>query len=187
MASINTSSNCRHRRGQAGFTLVEALMGMTIGSIIMAGVLSTYIMTGREFRALSNYWEIHADGRNAIDRFAIDMRAVYGIASFSTNGSIVVKMPYFAGNGTITNTSNITYTYANSMLKRTDGNSGKTSVLATNIYNLKFSLYDRVGNTTTVLSSAKGISIELFLRKFTAGQKQTEDYLSARINMRNVP
>jgi hypothetical protein len=188
MASTNTfSKRVTPSRSCGGFTLVEASMGAAIGAIIMAAVLSTYIMTAREFRAISNYWEIHMDGRQAIDRFAIDMRAVYAIKSFATNGPLVVKMPFYSSGGSITNTATITYTYTARMLKRTDALTGSTSVLATNVYNLKFALFDRVGNTTTFLTEAKGVSIELFLRKSTAGVNQTEDYLSARMNMRNKP
>ncbi len=188
MASTNTSfKRVTPSRSCGGFTLVEASMGAAIGAIIMAGVLSTYIMTARQFHAISNYWEIHMDGRTAIDRFAVDMRAVYAIKSFAASGPLVVKTPYYSSGGWITNTATITYTYTSGMLQRTDALTGSTAVLATNVYNLKFSLFDRVGSNTTVIAAAKGVSIELFLRKSTAGKYQTEDYLSARMNMRNKP
>jgi Tfp pilus assembly protein PilW len=194
MASTSTSSKA-HRLGfvrgrgtSAGFTLVEAAMGAAIGSIIMAGVLSTYIMTAREFRAISNYWEIHVDGRYAIDRFAADMRQVSDVTSFATNGPLAVTIPTgFNSSGVITSSVTVTYTYTSGALKRTLSSTGSTSVLATNVYNLRFALYDRVGSNTTVVANSKGISCEIFLRKYTAGQKQTEDYLSARLDMRNKP
>jgi Tfp pilus assembly protein PilW len=163
-------------------------MGAAIGSIIMAGVLSTYIMTAREFRAISNYWEIHVDGRYAIDRFAADMRQVSDVTSFATNGPLVVTIPTgFNSSGVVTSSVSVTYTYSGGALKRTLSTTGSTSVLATNVYNLRFSLFDRVGSNTTVIANSKGISCEIFLRKYTAGQKQTEDYLSARLDMRNKP
>jgi len=187
MDSINTSS--RLRRTTGGFTLVEVMMGAAIGSIIMAGVLSTYIMTAREFRALSNYWEIHIDGRHAIDQFGLDVRAAGNVTSFAANGPLVLVVPTgFNADGSWTSTKTVTYTYSGSQgsLKRTDSSIG-TSVLATNVSSLKFSLYDRVGTATTVIANSKGVVLEIFLRKYTAGQKQTEDYLSARLNMRNKP
>src|SRR6266850_2166812 len=187
MALTNTSFSTR-RNATGGFTLVEASMGAAIGAFIMAGVLSTYIMTIRQFNAISNYWEIHTDGRIAIDRFAADMRAVSDVTSFASNGPLVVKVPTaFDDYGNILSNKTVTYTYTASMLKRTDSTTSSTSVLTTNVYNLKFGLFDRVGSNTTVLSNSKGISVEIFLRKYTAGQKQTEDYLSARLDMRNKP
>jgi Tfp pilus assembly protein PilW len=167
---------------------VEAAMGAAIGSIIMAGILSTYIMTAREFRAISNYWEIHIDGRYAVDRFAADMRQVSDVTSFATNGPLVVTIPTgFNSSGVVTSSVTVTYTYTASALKRTLSSPASTTVLSTNVYNLKFAMFDRVGSNTTILANSKGISVEIFLRKYTAGQKQTEDYLSARLDMRNKP
>ncbi len=186
MASTNTSFSGRLRRSD-GFTLAEAMMGVAIGSIIMAGVLSSYIMCARQFRALANYWEIHSDGRYAVDRFTSDIRSVYDVTSYSSNGPLVVKLPYFNNGGVVTGSTTVTYTYTAGALKRTVSNPASTSVLATNVYDCKFYLYDRVGNPTTVLANSKGVVIEIFLRKYTAGRKQTEDYLSARVNMRNKP
>jgi Tfp pilus assembly protein PilW len=185
MASINTFSKLQ--RSTLGFTLVEATIGAAIGSLIMAGVLSTYIMTAREFRAISNYWEIHIDGRHAVDQFALDLRSAGNIGSFATNGPLVVVIPTgFNTDGSWTGSKNVTYRYYSAgYLKRTDSSTGTTTMLATNVYNLHFHLFDRVGNPTTVLTESKGIQIEIFLRKYTAGQKQTEDYLSARLDMRN--
>jgi Tfp pilus assembly protein PilW len=170
-----------------GFTLAEALMGVAIGSIIMAGVLSSYIMGVRQFRALANYWEIHSDGRYAVDRFTGDIRSVYDVTSYASNGPLVVKIPYFNSGGVVTGSTTVTYSFTGGALKRTVSSPASTSVLATNVYDLKFFLYDRVGNPTTVLSTSKGVVIEIFLRKYTAGQKQSEDFLSARVNMRNKP
>jgi len=177
-----------HRRfsSRAGFTLVEVMVSAAIGAMILAAVLTSYILTARGFRAISNYWELHSDGRLAIDRFAADMRAVSDITSWSATGPLVVKIPLaFSSTGVATSTKTITYSYSNGALYRTDSSTGATSMLATNIYQLDLQLYDRLGSNTTVLAIAKGIRMELFLRKTLGSQQQTEDYLSARLNMRN--
>jgi SMC interacting uncharacterized protein involved in chromosome segregation len=93
----------------------------------------------------------------------------------------------FSGTGLSTSNKTVTYTYTGGALRRTDSSTGATSTLATNVYQLSLALYDKVGNSTTVLSNAKGVRIELFLRKTLARQQQTEDYLSARLTMRNIP
>jgi hypothetical protein len=190
MGLTNTFSKTfqRLRRQTAGFTLVEVSITSGIGLMIAAGILSTYIVASRGFNAITNYWEIHSDGRMAVDRFAADMRATYQITSFSTNGPLVVRVPVnFNNNGAVQSHKTVTYSYANGALNRTDSTTGKTSMLATNIYALKFQLYNRVGNKETVVANAKAISLELFLRKYTAGKAQTEDFLSARLDMRNKP
>ncbi len=176
----------RPRRQEAGFTLTESLIAAAIGAFLLAGILSSYIMTARGFRAISNYWEIHGVGRYAIDRFASDMRGVSAITSFAANGPVTVTIPVaFSGSGLSISNRTVTYTFSNNALLRTDSSVASTKVLATNVSQCTFSLYDRLGSNTTVLSVAKGIRLELFLRKSVANQQQTEDYLSARLNMRN--
>lgn len=183
-----TPRTIQRRQADGGFTLVEMMMAAVIGSIIMAAVLTTYIMCVRGFTAISNYWEIHTYGRYSIDKFAGDMRGVSGITSFATNGPVVVVIPMtFDSSGNVTSSKTVTYTYAAKALKRTDSTIGYAHTIATNVYSVSFKLFDRVGNVTTVTSNAKAIQLELFLRKSTGSQKQTEDYLSARLDMRNTP
>lgn len=181
-------TDTRARQRHAAFTIAEVLVAAAIGTFILGGVLTTYIMTSKQFRAIANYWEIHTGGRAAIDRFAADMRGVSAITSFNTNGPLVVVIPTnFSVTGQPTTTKTVTYTYTNGELRRTDSVTGKTAVLARDIYSLHFRLYDRLGNPTSVLANAKAVQVELFLRKYVTGQAQTEDYLSARLDMRNKP
>jgi hypothetical protein len=48
-------------------------------------------------------------------------------------------------------------------------------------------LYDKLGSNTVVLSNAKGVQVDIRLRKYVINQVQSEDYLSARLDMRNTP
>ena len=68
-----------------------------------------------------------------------------------------------------------------------DSKTGQTSLLATNVQQLTFSLYDRLGTNTTVLGNAKGVQVNIHLRKYVLSQIQSEDFLSARLEMRNKP
>ena len=55
-----------------GFTLVEMLFTLGIGSLILTGVLTSYIISVRGFRGLSNYIEMEASRRQSLDWFARD-------------------------------------------------------------------------------------------------------------------
>jgi Tfp pilus assembly protein PilW len=168
--------------------MTEVMVTTVIGSIILAGILTTYIHTGRAFRAISNYWEIHTQGRYAIERFAADMRGVYGINQFVSNSTLQVSIPtVFNAQGSPVTLKTVTYTFNNGALWRRESTDNLNVMLATNIYSLSFRLYDRIGNRTTVVSTSKAIQLDLYLRKYTANQAQTEDYLSARLDMRNKP
>jgi prepilin-type N-terminal cleavage/methylation domain-containing protein len=174
-------------RRQSGFTLVETLIASAVGAVIVGAVVTTYIISLRGFSGVANYVEIHNDGRIAVDRFARDMRAVNSVTTFNANGPVVIKIPTaFSSSGSVTASKTVTYTFSNSALYRNDSVLGN-SMLATNISAVVFRLYDRVGSNTTVLSSAKGIQIDVSLQKHVASKIQSEDYLSARVAMRNIP
>jgi prepilin-type N-terminal cleavage/methylation domain-containing protein len=187
-SSPNHLSDARDRR-RAGFTMTEMMVATSIGTLILAGVLTTYVMTVKSFQALSNYWEIHSDGRYAVDRFASDMRAVSAINSLNATQLVCVVPTAFTGTGLIVSNKTVSYSLAGGSLYRSETISGTTATkkLASNIYLMSFQLYDKLGNPTASLSIAKAIQVDIKLRKFTVSQIQSEDYLSARLDMRNKP
>ncbi len=161
-------------------------MAVAIAGIIMAAVMTTYIISIRGFRAIANYAEIHADGRLAIDYFARDMRGVNEITSCSTSNLVVTIPTAFNSSGGIISRKTVAYFIRYGTLYRADSDAGATSALARNIYDLRFEMYDKVGNPTTLTSNAKGVQVDIKLRKNVQSQLQTEDFLSARLDMRNV-
>ena len=175
-----------HRRH--GFTLVEMMIGLAIATTVLIGILSTYILAVKGLTAVSNYAEIHGGGRRSADTIAKDMRSVSSIVSFPNPSNIVVAIPTaFDSSGAITGSKTVKYFISNGALYRNDSSTGFTDRLATNIYQLTFTLYDRNTNVTSVLSSAKGVQVDIKLRKAVISQIQSEDYLSARWDMRNIP
>lgn len=188
---MNTTAyrECSLRRFGAtgGFTLAEMMMASAIAALVLGGIMTTYVFSLKGFRSVSNYTEIHASGRKAIDVFARDIRAVSSISSFSASNLVVVIPTNFTSSGSVNGSKTVTYTCSGGALKRTDSSTGITSSLATNINQLTFSLFDRLGSNTTVLSIAKGIQVDVTLRKTVMNQIQSEDYLSARMDMRNIP
>jgi prepilin-type N-terminal cleavage/methylation domain-containing protein len=176
------------RRQPHGFTLVEMMMGLAIATMVLVGILATYILAVKGLTAVSNYAEIHSGGRRSADTIAKDMRGVSSISSFPNPSNIVVVIPTsFSSSGVITGSKTITYSMSNGALYRTDSNTGFAKQLATNIYQLTFTLYDRNTNVTAQVSSAKGVQVDIKLRKTVISQIQSEDYLSARWDMRNIP
>lgn len=172
--------------GAAGFTLAEVMVATALGSMIMLAVVTTYLIAIRSFRAISNYAEIHADGRLAIDQFARDMRAVNRVTSFSIS-NIVVSIPVaFSSTGSVTTNKTVAYSISNGTLYRSDSAAGSTKALAGNIYSLSFQLYDKVGSATSLTNNAKGVQLDVKLRKYVQNQLQSEDFLSARLDMRNI-
>lgn len=174
-------------RDTRSFTLVEMMMGMVVGAFVLAAVLTSYLFCMKAYQAISNYREIHAGGRHAVDRFAKDMRAVYGITSMTTTSLVVTIPTSFSSSGVVLSNKTVTYKYKSSALYRQDTFTGENDQLCTNIYSLEWVLYDHVGSNTTLIGSAKAIQMHIKLRKQLMSTLQTEDYLSTKFDMRNKP
>lgn len=61
-------------RRRAGFTLVEVMIATTIGSFVLAGVLSAFIFIARSGFRASSYSELEAQMRRGLETFARDAR-----------------------------------------------------------------------------------------------------------------
>ena len=55
-------------------TLVELIIGMTLASVLMTAVLSSFLFLGRSGFALSHYNEMELQARLGLERFAEDVR-----------------------------------------------------------------------------------------------------------------
>lgn len=182
MNHILTSRLCQRNDG---FTLVEGMVASCIALFILTGVLTTYIQLTKNLTAVSNYTQIHSDGRIAVEWFAKDIRAVNGISSYSSNNLTVLIPTNFSSSGVILGTKSVQYAYSNGALTRYDSSTGRTDLLATNIYQLTYYLYDHAGNITTLTNNAKSVQVDIKLRKYVGSQIQSEDFLSGRYVMRN--
>lgn len=173
----------------SAYTLVEVLVAAAVGAIVLAAISTTYIISLRGFRAVSNYAEIHADGRLAVNKFSRDMRAVNDIASFSSSYLRATIPTNFTASGAVAGVKTITYSYNSGCLYRTDSSvlGGSPLLITTNIQSFGMTMFDRAGNATTLASNARGIQLDMTLRKRVVSQQQTEDFISARLVMRNKP
>ena len=169
-------------------TLAETLVASAIGAFILVGVMTTYIISIKSFTAFANYREIHAGGRKAVNYFAKDMRGVSGITLFPNSSNITVTVPMtFDSSGGVTSNKIVSYSTSRGALYRYDSSTGNTDLLASNINQLTFTLFDLLGNSNSVtVSNAKGVQLDIKLRKTVMSQIQSEDFLTARYDMRNT-
>jgi prepilin-type N-terminal cleavage/methylation domain-containing protein len=171
---------------QTGFTLVEVLSALAIATFVIAGVMTSYIFAVKGFRGLSNYNEIQADGRRAQDWFARDLWAGMAIASCAPNQLVVVLPTTISPAGRVTASNQVTHLVQGGSWYRIDGNTGQSTLLAENVAQLTFNLYDAAGNVTTQANRAVSVQVSARLEKSVLGKSQTEDFLSARLRMRNA-
>lgn len=187
-ATANFSAIIRRLRDRRALTLAETMVATAIGAFTLVGAMTTYVVCLRSFAAISNYDRMHGDGRLAVTYFAKDMRAASAITSYPNSSNITVSIPTaFNSSGTVTASKTVSYTTSVGGLHRVDSSVGSSDLLATNINQLTFTLYDLLGNSNNVaIVNAKGVQLDIHLRTTLGSRIQTEDYLSARYNMRNT-
>jgi prepilin-type N-terminal cleavage/methylation domain-containing protein len=175
----------RHRNSRRGFTLTEIIFTLAIGSFITAGVITSYVFCARGFRGLSNYNEMHEDGRRALDWFARDMRVALQISSCTSNQVVAVLPTAFNATGRATGSNSVTHTLSGGQWSRSSATTGKATLLAKNVDTLNFQLLDAAGNITTQAHRAVSIGVNAHLSKQVMSTAQTEDFLSAGYRLRN--
>jgi len=173
-------------RQSAGFTITETLVAVAILLILVTGIMSTYVFSIWGFQSITNYAQLHMDGRTAINQFLKDMRGVTNVVAFANTGPLVVTIATNFVNGTpLTTTATYTFSSGGHTFSRSDTTG--TTLLATNVNRATFTLYDRSGSNTMVISAAKSVQLDLLMSNGVVNLRQTEDYLSARTVMRNTP
>jgi hypothetical protein len=58
----------------AGFTLVEVLIGGAIGTFVLGGVLTSFLLLGQSGARIVNYTTLERDARHTLEVFAEDVR-----------------------------------------------------------------------------------------------------------------
>lgn len=93
----------RISKSRAGFTILELLISTTLGAIVMASVLSTYIFIGRNLARISSYQALESESRKALAYLTRDFMQAQSVkgGTTPTSSSVALVLP----NG------EVTYTY----------------------------------------------------------------------------
>ena len=175
----------RPDRRAGAYTSTELLVATALGALVLGAVLSSYVVVSKGLESLANYGQIHGQVRRVLNNFSVDVRAAKAVTSCTT-ASIAVSVPTaFGSTGSAISNKTVKYWLSGSNLYRSDSSAGETNLLATDIDQLSFSLYDKGGTNTGVLSAAKGIQVNLTLSQDIVSVAQSEPSLSARLDMRN--
>ncbi len=187
MDSTTTTIRSPDREPRRGFTLVEVMVSATLGTMILAAVLSMFLFLGRTSANIVNYAEMEAQTRSGLERFAQDTRQSSDITWNSAN-SITLEI----GATTITYTHNST----TEKFSRTTG--GNTEILLDGITSFIYSGYKITGasvdlsdlSTVAKRQSASDVTkqVQIYIeaaRQSTTATRVTNTVLSARYILRN--
>lgn len=84
---MNLKASYKQTR-RSGFTLIEAIVAVGLGTLVMAVVASLTVYSARTFNAMSNYVDLDVHSRNALDVIAREVRQSTAVVACGTNGSI---------------------------------------------------------------------------------------------------
>ena len=163
------------------------MISSTLAIMVLAAVLITFSATTKHFRAVANYGLIHQEGRMAVDRFAQDFRKASDLTNVGSSSITLVVPTGFDSQGNATGTKNVKYYKSGTNFIRQDLTLNQSRTLSSNISTINFTMYDRLGQTTTLTTSCKGIQVDIKLSRSVISTAQTEDFLSARLVARNKP
>ena len=178
--------------GCAGTTLMELMVGITLGVLILGTAVSLIIFAAQTFMALGNYDDLNYKSRNALDVMTEDIRQCKHLVSYNSNSTVqqlvFTNLPGSASASFSYNYSNATG--SNGTLTRTWG--GRNTLLLTNVDSLTFQLSTRNPNNgftffpTTDPTVAKLVDVSWSCSRKIYGSKiNTESVQTAKIIVRN--
>ena len=151
-----------------GFTLVEVMVAGTLGSMVLAGVLSSFLMLTRSSQRLYYYNGMEAESRRTLEEFAQDVRMASD-STYNSATSVTLTVPDNYG----TSGNRVTYAFGNTTLNavtynncfyRRPGDASSTiapTILVKNVTDCVFLRYDVLGGATTLDSATKRIELSL--------------------------
>jgi len=177
-----------HRR-RAGFTLVELLVAMSISTMIVAGVMTTFLSLSRTSLRLGSYNDMESETRKGLELFGRDARMANTIV-WNSATDISLTIPATGPDET--------YRYAYNSTARTFTRTETAPVastpqtLFTNVDSLDFKAY-KINTAAVDLSNLAQAAIDTKQIQLTVNSSRTNstvaaataNVLSARFILRN--
>jgi len=91
-ASQICSTRPTDRTGVRAFTLVEVMVALGLGSFVLTGVMTTFLMIGRVVENTGNYCDLDANARRGLETFGREVRIASNVTAFSTT-SVTLTIP----------------------------------------------------------------------------------------------
>jgi Tfp pilus assembly protein PilW len=111
---------------------MSLVVGLGIGSLLMAAVASVWVYSARSFVDLGNYMEMDGGARYALDLMSADIRQADGVSSYSSN-ALTLKV----------GSNQLAYTFDAAQRTLFRRESSVTRKLLTDCDNVHYDLYQR--------------------------------------------
>ena len=160
----------RRLLGAPGFTLTEVLIGASLSSIVLAGVLSAFLMLGRSGVNVSHYAMSEAEIRRGVEEFSQDIRMASNV-TWNSSTSVTLTVP----NNYTTTSNQVTYAYDDSATGETaksfyrrPGNASSTAttlILVRNIATFSYARFNRLDAAASNDTETKRIQMSMNVRR----------------------
>jgi prepilin-type N-terminal cleavage/methylation domain-containing protein len=168
---------------RAAFTLPEMLVGVAMGSLVLAAVASLSIYSARSFVAMSNYVDLDKFSRNALDQMSRDIRQTAGLKTYSPSALTFTNM----------DNSELTIAWNPTTRRVTSTQAGVTKTLLTQCDYLRFNMSQRNASNgvfgfypTSNPGLCKLVDVSWRCSREMLGRKyHTESVQTAKIVIRN--
>ena len=176
---VRTFSRFRgtRQRRAGGFTLVELMVGIALGTLLLAAVASSYLFSLKSFTSMANYSELNARNRYASDIITRDIRGATEVTSV-TSEQLVLR---FGG-------ADLSYNYDADAGTLTRSYLEQEKVLLEGVNSLSFSLYQRPSNgaayeefSVATASNAKLVGFQWECSRRMYGTRRNSQSLEAAI------
>jgi Tfp pilus assembly protein PilW len=181
-----TTTHCKRQSG--GFTLVEVMIGATLGTMVLAGVLTTFLMLGRSGANIGNYCTMETESRRALEELSQDLRMAKNV-TWNSGQSVTLEVPdnYTATGNRVTyaldSTTNDFY-----RMPGTASDTNPKQTLVRSVASCTFARFDRLNVATTSPASTKRVHLTLVVRrKSQTVAAASNTILSASYILRNKP
>jgi Tfp pilus assembly protein PilW len=174
-----------------GFTLVEIMIGLTLGMIVLAGVMTSFLMLGRSGMNAVHYSLSETEIRRGIEEFSQDVRMASGI-KWNSATSITLTVP----DNYASSSNQVTYAWDSSTTSptaqcfyRVPGTASSAmarTVFVRNVSAFEFSRFNRLHGEATSDAATKRVRISMNVRRVRTTLVATNSTLvSASYTLRN--
>jgi prepilin-type N-terminal cleavage/methylation domain-containing protein len=174
------------------FTLTELLIGMTISGLVMAGLLSAFLLFSRSTLRVSHYDTMETEATRALELLARDLRMAQAIATDAPPAAgstrLIKRIQLTVPAATTNATNTVTYQFTNTnTLTRTEGGTTETLIRDIEANSAKFEAYNLTAALAANDYETNQIKLLLTVKPETKGNyaQVSKRVLSARFVLRN--
>jgi len=177
--TVRKSSRTVSKRG---FTLVEIMVVVVISSMILAGVMSSYIAILKSSMRLWHYEKMEREANRGLEYFARDVRSAEAI-NWASSTSITLTVPQVSGGADRT----VVYSWSSQTKIFSKTESGTVTPLVRDVQSFAFNRFNLAQASAANDYETNQIQVTMTASPSTQGlyNEATKRVLSARYVLRN--